>query len=202
MKKKQKKMQESKYQKTARRMDEALLELLYRKDYEYITIKEICKKAEVNRSTFYLHYENMDDLLLECLTLKYDEFFSSFDLSGQKEITSASIEDLNYIKPEYLRPFLEFVKKNSILFRLSISRPKLMKIDIAINEIVKNCIYPVLDRLNVNENSRKYIISYYLNGLAGIVNVWIKNDCKDDIEMIIQFIMNLVSAEILLKNHE
>ena len=183
-------------------MDEALLELLYRKDYEYITIKEICKKAEVNRSTFYLHYENMDDLLLECLTLKYDEFFSSFDLSGQKEITSASIEDLNYIKPEYLRPFLEFVKKNSILFRLSISRPKLMKIDIAINEIVKNCIYPVLDRLNVNENSRKYIISYYLNGLAGIVNVWIKNDCKDDMEMIIQFIMNLVSAEILLKNHE
>lgn len=183
-------------------MDEALLELLYRKEYEYITIKEICKKAEVNRSTFYLHYENMDDLLSECLTLKYDEFFSSFDLSNLKEITSARIEDLNFIKPEYLRPFLEFIRKNSILFRLSISRPKLMKIDIAINKIVKDCISPVLDRLNVNENSRKYIISYYLNGLSGIVNVWIKNDCKDDIEMMIQFIMNLVSAEILLKNHE
>lgn len=32
-----------------------------------ITIKEICKKAGVNRSTFYLHYESIDDLLEETL---------------------------------------------------------------------------------------------------------------------------------------
>ncbi|MDO5813306.1 MAG: TetR/AcrR family transcriptional regulator [Bacillota bacterium] len=44
-------------------MDQAFLELLEKKDFEYITIKEICQKANVNRSTFYLHYENMGDLL-------------------------------------------------------------------------------------------------------------------------------------------
>ena len=31
----------------------------------YITVKEICEKAGVNRSTFYLHYENTTDLLQE-----------------------------------------------------------------------------------------------------------------------------------------
>ena len=42
-------------------MDEAFLTLLAKKDFEYITVKEICEVAEVNRSTLYLHYETMSD---------------------------------------------------------------------------------------------------------------------------------------------
>lgn len=53
---------ESRYFATAARMDEAFLTLLAKKDFEYITVKEICEVAEVNRSTFYLHYETMSDL--------------------------------------------------------------------------------------------------------------------------------------------
>ena len=53
---------ESKYFFTASLMDDALLLLLEKKDFEFITIKELCQKAGVNRSTFYLHYENMNDL--------------------------------------------------------------------------------------------------------------------------------------------
>ncbi|MGN1134205.1 MAG: TetR/AcrR family transcriptional regulator [Oscillospiraceae bacterium] len=54
---------ESKYFNTAVKMDEALLSILETKDFKYITIKEICERAGVNRSTFYLHYENIGDLL-------------------------------------------------------------------------------------------------------------------------------------------
>ena len=54
---------ESKYFNTAIKMDEALITLLEKKDFEYITIREICATAGVNRSTFYLHYENTADLL-------------------------------------------------------------------------------------------------------------------------------------------
>ena len=61
--------QKEKYSSTAFLMDEALIQLLNEKDYEYITVKEVCKKAGVNRSTFYLHYESIDDLLEE--TLEY-----------------------------------------------------------------------------------------------------------------------------------
>ena len=52
--------QESKYQYTASLMDEALLLLLEQKDYDTITVKEVCQKAGVNRSTFYLHYHDSD----------------------------------------------------------------------------------------------------------------------------------------------
>ncbi len=46
-------------------MDEAFLKLLETKDFTYITVKEICEAAGVNRSTFYLHYETINDLLSE-----------------------------------------------------------------------------------------------------------------------------------------
>lgn len=56
---------ESKYFNTALRFNKALLALLERKEFSYITIREICQEAGVNRSTFYLHYENTADLLKE-----------------------------------------------------------------------------------------------------------------------------------------
>ena len=59
---------ESKYFATAARMDEAFLALLEKKDFAYITVKEICEAAGVNRSTFYLHYETMADLLSESVS--------------------------------------------------------------------------------------------------------------------------------------
>ena len=57
---------ESRYFATAARMDEAFLALMAKKDSEYITVKEICEVAEVNRSTFYLHYETMSDFHYIC----------------------------------------------------------------------------------------------------------------------------------------
>ena len=58
---------ESKYFNTAIKMDEAFLSLIEVKDFEYITVKEICSKAGVNRSTFYLHYDTVADLLEESI---------------------------------------------------------------------------------------------------------------------------------------
>ena len=52
---------QSKYFNTAMKMDEALITLLEKKDFEFISIKEICDTAGVNRSTFYLHYDNTLD---------------------------------------------------------------------------------------------------------------------------------------------
>lgn len=69
---------ESKYFNTAIRFDKALLSLLEKKPFEYITIREICEKAEVNRSTFYLHYENTVDLLSETARYVWDNFSSYF----------------------------------------------------------------------------------------------------------------------------
>lgn len=69
---------ESKYFNTARFFDEALINILNKKEYQFITVKEICKEAGVNRSTFYLHYETINDLLEETIEYYENKIFSSF----------------------------------------------------------------------------------------------------------------------------
>ena len=69
---------ENKYFNTALLMNDALLLLLQKKDYEYITVKEVCLKAGVHRSTFYLHYESMNDLLTETVETLNKRFFEMF----------------------------------------------------------------------------------------------------------------------------
>lgn len=78
---------ESKYFNTALLMDEALIRFLEVKDYEYITVKEICEKAGVNRSTFYLHYETVNDLLSECL----ENIKKRFLIRLQRSLTILSV---------------------------------------------------------------------------------------------------------------
>lgn len=65
--------QENRYAATASLMDEALL-LLEQKYFDRITVKELCQKAGVNRTTFYLHYETMNDLLEETIDLINERF--------------------------------------------------------------------------------------------------------------------------------
>ena len=70
---------ESRYFATAARMDEAFLTLLAKKDFEYITIKEICEVAGGNRSTFYLHYETMSDLFSESVGRMNEQFLACME---------------------------------------------------------------------------------------------------------------------------
>ena len=106
---------ESKYFNTARRMDEALIELLEKKDLEYITVKEICEKAGVNRSTFYLHYESVSDLVDETAEMINNRFISYFPQNKDEvlsKISSRNREKMVFVRREYLLPYLGFIKDN------------------------------------------------------------------------------------------
>ena len=88
---------ESKYFNTAIKMDKAFLEILEEKDFDYITVKEICKKAGVNRSTFYLHYETIGDLLEESVQYIIDKFLGYFP--KESESIAKNIHCLLYTSP-------------------------------------------------------------------------------------------------------
>ena len=52
-------------QRTRQALRTALFELLKKKGYDTISIEEITQHANVGRATFYLHYKDKEDLLLE-----------------------------------------------------------------------------------------------------------------------------------------
>ena len=182
---------ESKYYNTASLMDEALILLLEKKEYSFITVKEICEKAGVNRSTFYLHYETIDDLLSECIEYvgnKINKKFSNKVINKQV-IKDSKLEDLLLITPEYLLPYLEFLKENKAIYKIAYSQPNIFKEQYVVNHLHKNIFEPILNRFLVPKNEQKYIMSFYLSGMGALMIEWIKNDCKEDIQTIINILM-------------
>ena len=81
-------------------------ELICEKDYEKITVRELCDKARINKKTFYHYYPTLDDLLAEL----------------QFEISSAYIEIIkNYKLPD------EIKKVNRAFFEFSCSQGKVFE---------------------------------------------------------------------------
>ena len=50
----------------------AILDLMVEKEARKITVMELCKRADINKSTFYLHYESIDDCLQSCFQIVMD----------------------------------------------------------------------------------------------------------------------------------
>ena len=174
---------ESKYFNTALLMDEALLQLLEKKDFAFISIKEICHKAGVNRSTFYLHYENTNELLEETIELLNEKFVSSFP---KELIVNAKNRILT--SPDFLIPYLNFVKENKRAYKLIHQKPGLFSTDKAFRKMYKDIFNPALDSFNVDEKEKKYVFEFYTKGSLAIIQKWVEEDCKDDIDFIVTLI--------------
>lgn len=179
---------ESKYFATAARMDEAFLKLLEEKDFEYITVKEICEKAGVNRSTFYLHYETVNDLLTESARYIFDKLIAYMPQDTSEfieRIQTRPLEELHLITPEYLMPYLNFIKEHRSIFRTAVEHSSVLGMDDAYIALNRHVFTPILDRFYIPPSKQQYIMLFYINGLMGVINEWLKEDCKDSVEHII-----------------
>ena len=178
------KKSESKYFNTAVRMDRAFLELLEKKDMEYITVKEICEAAGVNRSTFYLHYETIDDLLAESVQYMNQQFQEHMKLSAEKFVSKnreCPLEELYLVTPTYLIPYLEYIRQNKRLFRTALKNSGSLRLDGTYRRMMRHIFLPILERFQVPEADREYMVAFYISGLMAILSEWLKQDCEDSI---------------------
>lgn len=188
---------ESKYFNTAARMDAAFLSLLEKKELEYITVKEICEKAGVNRSTFYLHYETVSDLIAECVEYIAQQFLESVRMDHAafvKKIQNCSMEELYLITPEYLIPYLSYIKQNQRLFQTMLKKAATLRLEDSYTKLFQYVFMPILDRFQVPHENREYMMTFYIHGLIAIINEWLKQDCTDSIERIIAVMQRCVMA--------
>ncbi len=164
---------ESKYFNTAARMDEAFLELLAEKDFQYITVKEICQRAGVHRSTFYLHYESLRDLLSESVEKMMGDFMHRFQEDGfLARMRSCPLEELVLVTPRYLFPYLSYIRDNRKLFQ--------------------QVFEPILERFCVPPQDRHYMMIFYLNGIIAVLMEWLENGCREDVEAIAGIIIRII----------
>lgn len=195
----------SRYFNTAVRMDEAFLSLLEEKPYEFITVKEVCKRAEVNRSTFYLHYEGMADLLAEAgeyilkeLLHRYEEDTRSFI----EKIPESPLEDLFLVTPKYIMPYLEFLTEHRKILKITMTRPKQMNSDTAFKNMFYHIFSPIMTRFGIKEEDREYKIRFYLSGMIAVISRWLQENCVRPKEEIARILMECILPPTFLEKYD
>ena len=170
---------ESKYFVTATKMDEAFLRLLEKKDISYITVKEICETAGVNRSTFYLHYETISDLLSESVNYLNDQFLAYMKKDKEAVVSrlqKCSLNELFLVTQEYLTPYLCYIKEFKKIFRTAIENAAVLELEKSYDKMFCYVFTPILERYEVPEKDRTYIMAFYIRGLMAIITEWLKTD--------------------------
>jgi len=182
---------ESKYFNTATKMDLALISLLKKKSFEYITVSEICETAGVNRSTFYLHYETIGDLLNETTRYLLNDFLSYFSTDIQAiayNLENCELNELVFIGDKYLTPYLAYIKDHKEVFSTALLHNKTLGFEDVYKRMFENIFNPVLDRFYYPLSDRQYVMMYYLNGINAVVSEWLKNGCDKSVKEISEII--------------
>lgn len=189
---------ESKYFATAARMDEAFLAILEKKDFSYITVKEICEEAGVNRSTFYLHYETMADLLAESAQYIVDRFVKAMPQNTAEfleKLPDRPLKELYLVTPEYLTPYLAYIKEHRRIFRVAVEQAAVLRMKDAYGGLNQYVLTPILDRFHVTPADREYMMAFYISGLMAIIDRWLRDDCRDSIEHIVAVMRGCTKCE-------
>ena len=182
---------ESKYFNTAIKMDLALVSLLKKKPFDYITVSEICEEAGVNRSTFYLHYETIGDLLAETTRYLLDDFLAYFSTDTKAialNLIDCELSDLIFICDKYLSPYLSYVKDHKEIFGTALLYNQALGLEDVYKRMFDNIFNPILERFHYPSSNRQYVMMYYLNGINAIVLEWLRNGCDKSIQEISEII--------------
>ena len=131
----------------------ALIELMQEKPFPQITIKELCERADLNRTTFYRHYADQTAVLREI----------------ENDATQKTIEYMKHASPdagtvELIERFLNYVKDSPMLFRtllLSGERASFIREN--------------LPRYG-DELHEKYVFIFLMEGSAHIITEWLRSD--------------------------
>lgn len=180
-------MQEQKIDRRIRKTKKVLLQsltkLMSEKKISNITVKELTDLADVNRSTFYLYYKDIFDMVEQIET----EMLADFSIAFEK----LKIEGNNY---ENLLVFFtyvfEFIQSNAELSKILLGPEG----DYSFIEKFKNAIIqskPPFDE-SVSKIKIHYLRPFIISGCIGVIQQWLKDDMnvsqKDMAVIITKFI--------------
>lgn len=165
---------------TRQAIREAFISLIEEKGFDALSVKDIAAKANINRGTFYLHYQDKFDLLEQTEA----ELISSIR-EIVRQMPPLDTDDLKSIEmplPVIVSIF-EYLKDNASTMRAILG----LKGDVAFQSQVKKAIENNLFRIgmfaHVNQKDLviplDYLISYITSADLGVVEAWLKRGCLE-----------------------
>lgn len=160
---------DSRVLKTEQAIKEAFMELVKEKGYNQVTVSDICKKANINRNTFYLHYLDKDDLVGKMLKTAY----STMD-NALKEYTityKTSMRKISEIQIRWgIRNLLSFMESDKELYKTILQDESLNGYIDVMAKMLKKHIAELLDISNASGNM---IYEYAFSGMFGLIKQWV-----------------------------
>lgn len=177
--------------KTYKLLCNSLLDLLKDTSFDKVSVKDICKKAMVNRSTFYMHFEDKYHLLTYGLK-------GIIEQVTDEDFKSDKMEELAYDVFENV--FASKFLYTEILLKDENSNLK----TIFHNQIAQDIKEKIKQKSNVKEISVTFTIisEFYAAGILSVISWWVKNNMSIPAEVISMHLHELLSAKDVFSSYE
>lgn len=158
---------------TKKVIKESLFDLLQTTPFEQITVKALCQKAEINRATFYKHYETLSALMEE---IEYEECKHLFDLLDEVLIDDDHLYHSTSIMLQYLKehPAMRevFLCRNTVGNGLS---------RLTWEHLNKTLGY-MTSSSNMTEQQAYLVLSFVVFGMRDILHKWFEAGMNNEEE--------------------
>ena len=167
-------------------IEQALLSLYEEKEVYQISVKELCARASVARSTFYTYYDVIDDCLLEIENRRIQEILALNDkLQGQESIQEMDLSfyenTVNYIKDNHKILYLFLIKRPNYRF---------------INKWKDGIKYHLYSRMpvTINEKNKGLTLEIIASETIGAYTYWIQNPYEIDFAYVEKLVRRSLEA--------
>ena len=182
--------------KTKKLIKTALSELIQEKGFDHVTITDLTQRANINRGTFYLHYQDKYDLLEKFENEVLD------DINTNAENFIKSIKDIDFLGEDFsneIKPFINkiftYIKENYIIMKVILGP----KSDMRFQNKIKKALNILLtekgwDNYFDSQNtfvSKNYFISYLVSAHIGVIRQWIDSGMNESAENMAEMISKM-----------
>jgi AcrR family transcriptional regulator len=188
-------------QRTRQALRKALVELIQEKGYDAISVEEITQRANLGRATFYLHYKDKDDILLEEFSEKVSDqvrLISEIPAAfwAPDQVFNELDQNNKLILPMQL--IFKHAAENAEFYRVMLRGESTKRIADRINAIVIASYNEVLRSKFPNKPALIYqeipldILAVYFSGaLLSCLSWWLEQDPMPKTELITRIFQNL-----------
>ena len=175
--------QNRKTQYTQMVLRDALMELMEQKPISQITVKELCAKADINRTTFYAHYSDPNDLLH---TIEADVL-----LSVSKAVSSLHCPIDNSSILQVFQELLQYIADNNKHIQILLSE----RGDVYFPKELFTMIYEKCELMALAppSSTKEFYFIFVLNGSIGLIQHWLKSGLTKSTKEMAEIIFNMAA---------
>lgn len=170
----------------------AFMQLVEEEGFDAVTIQEIADKAMINRTTFYAHFKDKQDLYDQIFTTSMVPFLKILD----GETISGNQIKLKTVTSLLTRLFTE-IKANQQFYMLALDGANAMRLSELLHDLLAQHYAEIFDHLLITHNQKKiptdFIISYMTSIFIGTVNWWVRADSDFSPEHMAKLVIQLVA---------